>query len=107
MKLVCRVYWEMCQDVEVELPDEGMTLNPSNMIRASELAQEQVDSNMIRASELAQEQVDIKAPGAEFVPNSINCDWLTDVQMIEPAIHTQPGHDETDCPCQSCEELRK
>ena len=92
MKFVCKVYWEMCREVEVELPDEGMTLNPNNMMRVSKLAQEQVDT---------------KTPGAEFVPDSINCDWFADVQVVDPPLHTQPGHDETDCSCQSCEELRK
>lgn len=67
MKLVCRVYWERCRDVEVEIPDEGMPLNPSNLVKAAQLAQEQVDT---------------EAPGAEFVPDSINCDPITDVQPL-------------------------
>jgi hypothetical protein len=62
MRTVCKVYWEMCREVVVDLPDRV--------------------GDKTTAAEFAKASVDITAPGAEYVPDSVNCDPETDVQQI-------------------------
>ena len=71
MKFVCRVYWEMCRDVEVEVDEKVFSLRSRQVTEAIEKAMEKLDINYSTT------------PGAEFVPDSINCDPTTDVQVIK------------------------
>lgn len=52
----------MCREVVVDLPDRV--------------------GDKTTAAEFAKASVDITAPGAEYVPDSVNCDPETDVQQI-------------------------